>query len=71
MENSTAIKDPVCGMAVTEKSFHYMVQDGQHYYFCGAKCKARFTAPAQPLFSRLLRHLFGPHGKALQGVGPK
>jgi YHS domain-containing protein len=71
MENSTAIKDPVCGMAVTEKSFHHLEKDGLTYYFCGEKCKARFTAPSQPLFGRLLRHFFGPDRKTLQGVGPK
>jgi YHS domain-containing protein len=71
MEKSNAIKDPVCGMTVTTKSFHQLEQDGRCYYFCGATCKARFTAPTQPLFTRLLRHLFGPNRKALQSVGPK
>ncbi len=71
MENSTVLKDPVCGMAVTEKSFHHLQQDGRTYYFCGGKCKARFTAPTQPVFARLLRHFFRPDRKALQGVGPK
>ena len=36
------LKDPVCGMSVTDKSFHHAEQDGRLYYFCGAKCKARF-----------------------------
>lgn len=71
MENSSAIKDPVCGMTVTEKSFYYLEQDGHTVYFCGAKCKARFSAPTQPLFGRLLRHLFSPDRKALQGVRPE
>ncbi|MCX8520763.1 MAG: YHS domain-containing protein [Rhodoferax sp.] len=37
-------KDPICGMAVTEQSFHHAERDGQVYYFCGAKCKGRFMA---------------------------
>jgi YHS domain-containing protein len=71
MENSNAIKDPVCGMTVTTKSFHHLEKDGSSYYFCGATCKARFSAPKQPLFTRLLRHFFSPDREALQSVGPK
>lgn len=44
MENSTAFKDPVCGMAVTNKSFHQAEYMGQRFYFCGTKCKAKFAA---------------------------
>ena len=44
MENSIALKDPVCGMAVTDKSFHQSEHQGQRFYFCGTKCKAKFAA---------------------------
>jgi Cu+-exporting ATPase len=44
MENCSVLKDPVCGMTVTNKSFHHLEQGGQSHYFCGAKCKARFAA---------------------------
>ena len=44
MENFSVLKDPVCGMTVTHKSFHHLEQGGQSHYFCGAKCKARFAA---------------------------
>jgi YHS domain-containing protein len=44
MENSTVIKDPVCGMTVTNRSFHHLEHAGQQHYFCGVKCKARFAA---------------------------
>lgn len=71
MENSSAFKDPVCGMAVTEKSFHQLQQDGRTYYFCGAKCKARFATPAQPLWGRWMRHFLRTDRKTLQGTGPK
>lgn len=46
MENSIALKDPVCGMAVTDKSFHQSEHMGQRFYFCGTKCKAKFAAHA-------------------------
>lgn len=68
METSIVLRDPVCGMAVTTNSFHHLQQDGRVHYFCGAKCKARFHAPAQPLFGRVLRRLFGPQRKALQAA---
>ena len=42
------LRDPVCGMAVTPKSFHSLEQRGQRLYFCSAGCKERFAAnPAQ------------------------
>jgi Cu+-exporting ATPase len=39
-----ALKDPVCGMTVTEQSPHHLVHEGRPYYFCGAKCQTRFAA---------------------------
>lgn len=41
MENRT-LKDPVCGMTVTERSFYHLVHEGQTFYFCGPNCKSRF-----------------------------
>ena len=38
------LRDPICGMAVTEQSFHHAERDGRMYYFCGARCKGRFMA---------------------------
>lgn len=38
------LKDPVCGMAVTEKSFYHVEHQGQTHYFCGAGCKRRFES---------------------------
>jgi Cu+-exporting ATPase len=45
---SKALKDPVCGMAVTEQSEHHHEYEGRSYYFCSKHCKAKFIAsPAQ------------------------
>jgi len=41
---SCILKDPVCGMTVTEKSFYHLQQGGQTHFFCGPKCKERFAA---------------------------
>jgi P-type Cu+ transporter len=38
------LKDPVCGMTVTAQSPHHLEHAGLPYYFCGAKCLAKFTA---------------------------
>jgi P-type Cu+ transporter len=38
------LKDPVCGMTVTEQSPHSHVHQGHPVYFCGAGCKAKFIA---------------------------
>jgi cation transport ATPase len=39
-----SLKDPVCGMAVTEQSAHHVEHERRPYYFCSANCKARFVA---------------------------
>jgi Cu+-exporting ATPase len=42
--NAAALKDPVCGMAVTEQSEHHAEHEGRPYYFCSAKCQTKFAA---------------------------
>ena len=52
---SGGLKDPVCGMAVTDQSQHRLEHDGRPYYFCSAKCQAKFGAdPARYIEPRLL-----------------
>ncbi|HET7867596.1 MAG TPA: heavy metal translocating P-type ATPase, partial [Burkholderiaceae bacterium] len=43
-QGSHALKDPVCGMVVTDQSPHRLQHAGRPYYFCSAKCRARFAA---------------------------
>ena len=38
------LKDPVCGMTVTEASPHFLRHAGTPFYFCSAGCKAKFEA---------------------------
>ncbi len=38
------LTDPVCGMTVTEQSPHHVEYEGRPYYFCSAKCEAKFMA---------------------------
>ena len=40
----TALKDPVCGMTVTEYSAHQSTHMGRTFFFCGTKCKTKFDA---------------------------
>ena len=51
-----SLKDPVCGMTVTEQASHVLQHAGKPVYFCSAGCKAKFSAnpasylaPAQEL----------------------
>ncbi|MDD5324331.1 MAG: heavy metal translocating P-type ATPase [Polaromonas sp.] len=47
------LKDPVCGMTVTEQSEHRFEHEGRPYYFCSAKCQGKFAAnPLQYLASK-------------------
>ena len=41
---SDSLKDPVCGMTVTASSPHHLEHAGRPYYFCSAKCQAKFAA---------------------------
>lgn len=43
--NSTTstIKDPVCGMTVDPITSVHADRDGKTYYFCGDKCRNKFT----------------------------
>ena len=46
----TELKDPVCGMTVTEQSKHTHEHAGQRFYFCSAGCRTKFAAdPAKYL----------------------
>ncbi|MGH6641022.1 MAG: heavy metal translocating P-type ATPase [Polaromonas sp.] len=38
------LKDPVCGMTVTERSPHHLELEGMPYYFCSAGCQSKFSA---------------------------
>ncbi len=42
-EVAPSLKDPVCGMAVTEQSAHTLVHEGRPYYFCSAGCQSKFA----------------------------
>ena len=48
---SVGLRDPVCGMGVTEQSHHLTEHEGRLYYFCSAKCKARFMEAPQKFLS--------------------
>ena len=39
-----SLKDPVCGMTVTEQASHVLQHAGKPVYFCSAGCKAKFSA---------------------------
>ena len=38
------LRDPVCGMTVTEQSVHKLTHEGRPYYFCSTKCQGKFAA---------------------------
>ena len=43
MKNTTAVKDPVCGMDVEAATAAGQTEyKGKTYYFCGSKCKEKF-----------------------------
>ena len=82
MDNQTApsddlalqtLKDPVCGMAVTEQSAQQAEHIGKRYYFCSAGCKTKFTAnPDQYTAAKQLdEHKVSAPDVAVEKSGPK
>ena len=43
-EQDTTLKDPVCGMKVTNDSKHHVHHDHHDYYFCSQGCEDKFRA---------------------------
>ena len=43
-DSHAALKDPVCGMTVTEQSEHQSAHMGRTFFFCSLKCKSKFDA---------------------------
>ena len=42
------LKDPVCGMTVTEESKYHEEFKGKTYFFCSDKCQSKFhSSPVQ------------------------
>ncbi len=42
MMGDAALKDPVCGMVVSDQSMHRVEHSGHSYFFCSSKCKGKF-----------------------------
>ena len=42
-QDAASLKDLVCGMTVTQQSPHWLQHEGRPYYFCSAKCQAKFA----------------------------
>ena len=43
MSNTAALRDPVCGMTVTEMSPHRHTHEGRTTFFCSEHCRAKFA----------------------------
>ncbi|WP_370690979.1 heavy metal translocating P-type ATPase [Hydrogenophaga sp.] len=56
----SALKDPVCGMTVTEQSPHQSVHEGRTFYFCSAKCKGKFVVSPRQFLNQAPAPAQGP-----------
>lgn len=63
MDTVLPLKDPVCGMTVTEQSEQHHEYSGKRYYFCSAGCKTKFKADPE---NYSLAKLDGIEKKCLQ-----
>jgi len=50
------MKDPVCGMSVTEESEFHTEHEGQIYYFCSEICLYKFRAEPQKFLADQVEH---------------
>lgn len=46
-DTSAQIKDPVCGMTVSEQSQNQLKHENHTYYFCSSKCQNKFSSDPQ------------------------
>ena len=42
--NENALKDPVCGMNITQDSTYHHEYEAKKYYFCSQKCQSKFIS---------------------------
>ncbi|MCG2633452.1 MAG: heavy metal translocating P-type ATPase [Gammaproteobacteria bacterium] len=63
MDKTVELRDPVCGMRVTNSSAHSFKQAGQVYYFCGSGCREKFAADPE-------RYLAAEPGASMEAVAP-
>jgi len=60
VSTDTPLKDPVCGMTVTEQSAHQHEHGAKMYFLCSAGCKTKFAAdPAKYLASKPATPMMG------------
>ncbi len=59
-----SLKDPVCGMTVSEDSPHQLEHGGRAWYFCSARCKEKFSQNPQTYIEQ------AQHGTAPVVEGP-
>lgn len=64
-----SLKDPVCGMTVTNRSPHMAVHEGTSVYFCSVSCRTKFLAdPAK--YSLSAKATGQPSAPATKPVAP-
>jgi len=63
MTNATAVKDPVCGMAVeSATAASHTEYRGQTYYFCCSGCKTKFDLAPEQYLGQPAKAAKGGHG---------
>ncbi len=63
MKNTTAVKDPVCGMDIEMATAAGRTEHkGQTYYFCGSKCKEKFDVNPEQYLGKSAVTAKGSHG---------
>nr|WP_157603788.1 heavy metal translocating P-type ATPase [Rhizobacter sp. Root1221] len=67
-QGADTLKDPVCGMTVTEQSPHRLEHEGRPYYFCSAKCQAKFMAEPAKFVSLVIPAPAAPSPPAEAGT---
>ena len=72
---SDELKDPVCGMVVTERSPHRLDHEGTTFYFCSEACQIKFSSTPAKYLSKITEphctHHAHPNKDAMQQVAPE
>ncbi|MDD2945119.1 MAG: heavy metal translocating P-type ATPase [Acinetobacter sp.] len=64
------LKDPVCGMTVTEESKYHEEFKGKTYFFCSDKCQSKFHSNPVQYIAKPATMIAGAHAQHHQTVQP-
>lgn len=68
--SAAELRDPVCGMTVSQDSPHFAVHEGERHVFCSGGCRTKFLGNPQRYLSAASAGGQGPHAHDAPPTAP-